>query len=592
MTALAPSTSGSSWRRTGSSIPPPSVEIPGDFGRTLPDGRARYHPVGLLGQGAYGRVYLVEDRQLSEPGHIALVAVKFLDASDAGRLGLANEATQTRRVSHQAVIRVFDQDSDPALGHYIVYEYLPGGTLNTLVHAHSNRLPPRRAADLCAQVARGVQAIHAAGLVHGDLKPRNILLDEGQHPRIADFAMVAPGAAGATPQHAGTPAFLAPERLANPDAAPKPSDDIYALGAILFFLLVGRPPHGETADEVRRSLFGTDADRPLRLHTLAPGADADLDAICSRALARKPADRYGSAGEFASDLDAWVGRFPIAWTNPSPARSARLLIQRHPVSAALLAVACVGLIAAAVLVVMIEQARERHRFQWLLERERYNAAESRLQSARDSVRAVFAFAKSNPVIRFDQPLTPELIKRVLAEAQGVWTAHFGDMARVVPAIDTPIELERARQLILDTETTFWAVTLDGYLVSEPDSDRLIAGWSAILPPGDPWLDDLALLRACAKCNRIVATAASAKDRPAVLEEARGLARQLNDYFVAESLKSTNPQFLYLACQALADLHSKSVLDVPETCDKYRQLTARLGSESGIPRDRLPIRRNP
>src|SRR5262249_15362971 len=169
--------------------PQRSMDLPADFGPAQPDGVQRYQLTQLLGRGSQGHVYLATDRALSEPDRPAQVAIKVLSGTlddPVARERFAEEATKARRIDHPNVVRVLDRGTTEQGNDYIVYEYVPGGDLSSFLAERGLPLPLKQAASLVAQVARGVQSAHAAGLVHCDLKPGNIMWD-GAMAKVADF---------------------------------------------------------------------------------------------------------------------------------------------------------------------------------------------------------------------------------------------------------------------------------------------------------------------------------------------------------------------------------------------------------------------
>ncbi|MBL0920785.1 MAG: serine/threonine protein kinase [Phycisphaerales bacterium] len=321
--------------------------LPSDFGPVTASGARQYRLLRRLGDGASGDVFLAEDRLLSDDAHAAMAAIKILrlDRADPwSRRQAVEEAAKARRIDHPNVVRALNRGTTDQGEEYLVYEYVAGGDMSSPVF--SGRLPmdPREAARLVGEVARGVQAAHSAGLVHCDLKPGNILLTREGVPKVADF-----GAAtrhdderrpGAPRRPVGTLAFMAPEQFRMEPGALAPPADVYALGGILFWLLTGRLANGSTRDEVVAAhMAGERRPAPSPREAL-PKIDADLDAICRRALDPDIRRRFSSPGQLADDLDAWRRREPIAWTKPSALRVAGLWIRRRPgVAAAILAVA-------------------------------------------------------------------------------------------------------------------------------------------------------------------------------------------------------------------------------------------------------------
>ncbi|MFG0257465.1 MAG: serine/threonine-protein kinase [Phycisphaerales bacterium JB043] len=317
-------------------------ELPCGFGEALPTGKPRYILLERIGAGAHGEVYKAVDRKLSDGENRALVALKVMrPAQDTWqRRRFADEATKARRINHANVVRVIDR-GEVDLRDYIVFEFIEGGTLEEHALRKSRRLPVRNAVELVAGIARGVQAAHAAGLVHCDIKPANILVSPKGSPKITDFGIASK--LGTNADHAptigeatlaGNLAFMAPERFRmrrEGVAIASIPADVYAIGGILYWLLTGQLPGGASVAELT-ARFGGDGPAPS-----APSPDEyvrdldpDLCAICQRALSPNANDRHPAAGSLAEDLEAWLRHDPIPWTHPSPSRRLHLLFRRRP----------------------------------------------------------------------------------------------------------------------------------------------------------------------------------------------------------------------------------------------------------------------
>ena len=174
-------------------------------------------------------------------------------------------------------------------------------------HVQGKPLAPRAAAEIASKIAGALAHAHAAGLLHRDVKPSNILMDLEAEPRLADFGLAAPleGAGDLTSPGtvAGTPAYLAPELLGGAEKA-RPESDIYGLGAVLYTCLTGRPPFvGASAAAVLAQLPDKD---PLPPHVLQPGLPRDLETICLKCLEKSPERRYATALLLQADLDAFL----------------------------------------------------------------------------------------------------------------------------------------------------------------------------------------------------------------------------------------------------------------------------------------------
>jgi tetratricopeptide (TPR) repeat protein len=226
---------------------------------------------------------------------------------------------------------------------WLVLEYVSGGTLK---HRLTEPLAPRDAARLTGIIARAVGYFHTRGVLHLDLKPSNILLDgdpgaswEIDSPKISDFGIARlEGEPGATETGAngpkGTPSYMAPEQVAALPGTIGPAADLYALGALLYHLLTGRPPFqgassAETLDQVRNQ----DPAPPRRLNGRIP---RDLETICLTCLEKAPNRRYKSAEALADDLRLWLEGRPIKTRRVSAMGHAWRLCRRHPAVAGLL----------------------------------------------------------------------------------------------------------------------------------------------------------------------------------------------------------------------------------------------------------------
>lgn len=323
--------------------------FPMRVGPALEDGNARYELLRPLGRGSSGTVCEAIDHLLSDSGHAAKVAVKLIPVDPATAQRQTAEATKARRIEHPGVVRVLDRGLTDEGELFLVYELVAGGDLQAWFDERGKAITPKRAAELLAAIAAGVQAAHSAGLVHCDIKPSNILMTTEGHPRVSDFGVSAitdpfpgmvDGSSGGVP--VGNLAFAAPEQVRRSAAFASPLVDVYALGGVLFYLLSGVLPNGSTPEEVSRTHSPADGrPRPpsVRAHALA--VDERLSRICARALHPRPEERYSTAGEFSSDLFAWLQKRPILWMKESPVRRTQLWIWRSPV-AAVLAVCCVA----------------------------------------------------------------------------------------------------------------------------------------------------------------------------------------------------------------------------------------------------------
>ncbi len=269
-----------------------------------------YEIVRLLGRGGMGAVF---GAKRGDGGEVALKVIAPELATDLRLLErFEREARAGQRVKHPNLTAVLDVGEDRGL-HFIVLELVAGGTLQDLVK-RAGPVPWARAALLGADIARGLGALHGAGLVHRDLKPANVLLD-GDRARVSDLGLIRDTDRGVAPltrtnEIVGTHEYMAPEQV---DDARKTDarTDLHALGATLYFALTGEAPFQGHGPMVLAQVLGA-RPRPVREH--APDCPPLLEALVLRLLEKDPAKRGSSALEVALELTA-IGR---------PARPRRL----------------------------------------------------------------------------------------------------------------------------------------------------------------------------------------------------------------------------------------------------------------------------
>ena len=288
----------------------------------------RYQVGELLGQGGMGAVYGV--RELSGRRDLALKVILPEVASEVDLQRFRQEGEIAARLgAAQGFVVVHAAGEHRGLS-WFVMERVEGRDLEAALAAG---LPLSRLVEVLVQVARSLQGCHEQGIVHRDLKPANVLLTPGG-PKIADLGL----ARGRdretltqTGELLGTPAYMAPEQLVDARQVDARTD-VYALGAILYRGLTGRPPFSGPLFQVLHEIASKDPPRPREL---APAAPAGLEAVCARAMAKEPAARYASALELAEALEGAGAAAPPA----RPALGAALLVVG---ALALLLVAAVG----------------------------------------------------------------------------------------------------------------------------------------------------------------------------------------------------------------------------------------------------------
>jgi eukaryotic-like serine/threonine-protein kinase len=290
-----------------------------------------------LGRGGMGVVYKARHLRLNRTVTLKmLLAGVYAGPQDLARF--LREAEAEAGLQHPHVVQVHDvgeHDGRP----YFTMELVEGGSLAERLRGTPQ--PARQAAALVATLAEAVRVAHQGGIVHRDLKPANILLTADGTPKISDFGLARrlQGEAGLTQSGVpvGTPSYMAPEQARGQTHVIGPAADIYALGAILYELLTGRPPfRAETAAETVLQVISQEPATPSRLNAKVP---RDLDTICLKCLRKEPEKRYASAGALADDLKRFGEGRPIQ-ARPL-GRGARLWRwgRRNPAAAALVATA-------------------------------------------------------------------------------------------------------------------------------------------------------------------------------------------------------------------------------------------------------------
>jgi serine/threonine protein kinase len=318
----APQTGADPARTTPAAAAAPPGQTPG-----LP-AVPGYEVLSVLGHGGMGVVYQARQVRLGR-----VVALKMILAGGhAGAAALARfqaEAEAVARLQHPGIVQIHETGVHDGLP-YFSLEFCPGGSLDRKLQG--TPLPPPAAARLTELLARAMQAAHDQNVLHRDLKPANVFLlpardgdgiaiadPSGQTahylPKIGDFGLAkkleADPADGLTQPGAvmGTPSYMAPEQAGGKVSALGPATDVYALGAILYDLLTGRPPfRSATVAETLRQVIHDEPVPPSRLN---PGIPRDLETIALKCLQKEPGKRYGSARELAEDLGRYLRGEPV-----------------------------------------------------------------------------------------------------------------------------------------------------------------------------------------------------------------------------------------------------------------------------------------
>ena len=280
----------------------------------------RYDVIRALGWGGMAEVYLSVDRQLGREVAVKVIRERFAE-DERFVARFRREARAAASLSHPNVVAVHDvgvHEGSP----FIVMEHVPGRTLAELVRDGAP-MDPGRVAEIGEAVARALGGAHAAGIVHRDVKPGNVMVTADGRVKVLDF-----GIARAlrwtpltdTPAVQGTAEYMAPEYVKGDGADPR--SDIYSLGVVLYELMAGRPPF--TGDSPLQVAYKHLEEAPAPPDAARPGLPANLTAVVMRCLAKHPGDRYRRAEELAADLGRLQAGRPAA-TAPIPRDRTRVL---------------------------------------------------------------------------------------------------------------------------------------------------------------------------------------------------------------------------------------------------------------------------
>jgi eukaryotic-like serine/threonine-protein kinase len=260
---------------------------------------ARYTDAKLIAAGGMGRVFHACDAELRRDVAVKVLAEHFAD-NEAVRARFRREALAAARLSgNPNIVTIFDVAEFQGRP-MIVMEYLEGGSLEARLEGHEG-CPPAQVLDWLEQAAGALDAAHAAGVVHRDIKPGNLLLDGRDHVHVGDFGIAsAVGLASLTETGTilGTAGYLSPEQARGERATA--ASDRYSLAVVAFELLAGRRPFESDSTTAEATRHAT-APVPS-IHRLSPDLPAAFDRVFARALAKAPSARYGSAAEFVSEL--------------------------------------------------------------------------------------------------------------------------------------------------------------------------------------------------------------------------------------------------------------------------------------------------
>ena len=325
----------------GERVPPQKAErIPPkaltDFGD--------YELLEEIGRGGQGVVYRARQKSLNRTVALKVIGLGHW-AGDAHLKRFRREAEAAASLDHSGIVPIYEVgERDGSC--YFSMKFVEGGQLDEV--SKREPMPIRQAVELIAKVARTVQYAHEHGILHRDIKPGNILLDQKGEPHLTDFGLArlveTESTVTRTLEVLGTPSYMAPEQAVGNNAAVNNATDVYGIGAVLYQLLTAHPPFaGGTTYETIKLLLDTEPRQPRLWNSKI---DRDLSTICLKCLEKDPKRRYSSALALAEDLERWLKHEPILARRIGIITRGGKWVRRNP-SSGLLAASLVALTAAA-----------------------------------------------------------------------------------------------------------------------------------------------------------------------------------------------------------------------------------------------------
>src|SRR5438874_1124202 len=304
-----------------------------------------YELLEVIGRGGQGVVYRARQKSLNRTVALKVIALGHW-ATDPHLKRFRREAEAAASLDHPSIVPIYEVgERDGSC--YFSMKLVEGGQLDAVVKSATADsscgervpMPIRQAVELIVKVARTVHYAHEHGILHRDIKPGNILLDQKNEPHLTDFGLArlveTESTITRTMEVLGTPSYMAPEQAVGNNEAVTSAADVYGLGAVFYQLLTGQPPFaGGTTYETIKLLLDTEPRQPRLFNAKI---DRDLSTICLKCLEKDPKRRYPSAVALAEDLERWLRHEPIQARRIGLFTRGKKLVQRNPTSALLTA---------------------------------------------------------------------------------------------------------------------------------------------------------------------------------------------------------------------------------------------------------------
>ncbi len=380
----------------------PNVEENPSF--ASPDGLsgATVHYLGdyklqkLIGRGGVGEVYLARQMTLDRTVAVKVLRPEIAEAPNV-KLRFQNEARLASQLNHDNIVTVHESGEHEGRLFYSM-DFVEGKSLAEMVK--DGPIPAKDAARYMEIVARAVHFAHEKNVIHRDIKPGNILIDAGNHPRVTDFGMAKDLKSATTltqtNQLVGTINYMPPEQISPDYGKIGPRSDVYSIGATLYQLLTGQPPFVAESPPATLELIKTKEPVPLRGHN--PQLPQDLETICLKCLEKAPRQRYDSALALADDLGRFLQNRPIQARTPTRLDRSLKWGRRNPGWAVSLTLALITVASVVGLLIWHNSRLKNQIHQSLLSEAKAHLALKDRQSALDAIKTAAAI-KRTPALR-------------------------------------------------------------------------------------------------------------------------------------------------------------------------------------------------
>ncbi len=446
----------------GTFLEPPSVGTQAaadDYvGHSTPDHIGDFRIIRLIGEGGMGRVY--EARQSNPDRVVALKVMKrgFVTGDSLRRFEF--EAQVLGQLRHANVAQIHaagTHEEDGQSVPYFALEYVPDGCPIT-EHARINKLTIDERLEIVVKVCDAVHHGHQRGIIHRDLKPANILLDSEGQPKIIDFGVAR--AADSDAAHAltktsdgtlvGTLQYMSPEQCSGDPTSIDTRSDIYALGVILYELVLGRLPFDLSRTPLPAAIMTISQSDPPRPRTLIRSLDADLETIILKALLKDRERRYASAASLADDVRRFLSKEPISARPTSLWYQARMFARRNRVASVAVMLAAASMLSATAISVRFAVSEKRQRI--VAERAQSQAEEQQSLAARNAEEALRQFKTATAINDFlqvdllsagnpmNQPDRDVTVREIMDQAAARIDQKFADSPLVEAGIRRAIGL--------------------------------------------------------------------------------------------------------------------------------------------------------